>query len=161
MKNRLVVVAALIAGVLFYLSCKKSGKDTVMGPDPGSTVQGRYKNGLFKGATEKDYEGYNAIATIEVRGNRISIVDWQIYDNNLKRFFDAAYEHVYSGNPLYIQQCRDNMKGMVAYGPRLIETQDVDSVECITGATWCHNKFKQVVKISLKDASLDPSDPDA
>jgi major membrane immunogen (membrane-anchored lipoprotein) len=149
-KMRKAMGAAMILIQVFFisLSCKDSGKNTVLGPE----VMGIYKNGTYEGHTPKDVEGYNALALIEVKKSFITAVGWKIYDNNLKRYFDSTYEEVYTGNALYIQQCRDNMKGMVAYGPQLIETQNVDSVDCITGATWCFYKFKQVVKIALKDA---------
>ena len=145
-------VALLLYPALFIsLSCKDSAKNPITGPE----TTGVYKNGVYEGTTKKDYEGYNADASIEVKQGSIATVLWSIYDNNRNRYFDATYEQVYAGNPVYMQQCRDNMKGMVAYGPKLIETQDIDKVDCITGATWCHNKFKEVVNIALKDAKAD------
>jgi major membrane immunogen (membrane-anchored lipoprotein) len=143
----------LCPAVLFSLSCKDSARNNITGPE----TSGVYKNGVYEGMTKKDGEGYNAVASVEVKRGSIAVVLWSIYDNNLKRFFDSTYEQVYAGNPVYIQQCRDNMKGMVAYGPKLVQTQNVDSVECITGATWAYWKFKEVVKIALKDAKADSS----
>ncbi len=151
MRGRMGAALFLILAVFIPLSCKDSEKNAILGPE----AAGIYKNGTYEGQTPKDYEGYNALAFIEVKKGFISTVGWKIYDNNLKRYFDSTYEEVYTGNALYIQQCRDNMKGMTAYGPQLIETQNVDSVDCITGATWCFNKFRQVVKIALKDAKAD------
>jgi major membrane immunogen (membrane-anchored lipoprotein) len=138
----------LIQAVLLCLSCKNSEKNSILGPEP----VGAYRNGVYEGRLPKDTEGYNTSALIEVKKGFIATVGWNIYDTNLKRYFDATYEEVYTGNDTYMQQCRDNMKGMAAYGPKLIETQNVDSVDVITGATWCYNKFRQVVKAALKDA---------
>ena len=141
----------LIQAFLLCLSCKNNGKTSILGPE----AAGNYRDGLYEGRTPKDSEGYNATALIEVKKGFISTVGWKVYDNNLKRYFDSTYEEVYTGNATYMQQCRDNMKGMVAYGPKLIETQDIDSVDVITGATWVHHKFTQVVKITLKDAKTE------
>jgi major membrane immunogen (membrane-anchored lipoprotein) len=152
MKRYTGVALILVQAVFISLSCKDSDKTNILGPEEKTGV---YKNGSYEGKTAKDNEGYNALALIEVKKGLIATVAWKIYDNNLKRYFDSTYEEVYTGNALYIQQCRDNMKGMVAYGPSLIQTQSIDSVEAITGATWCYNKFKQVVKITLKDAAAD------
>jgi major membrane immunogen (membrane-anchored lipoprotein) len=152
MKRTIRTGLILFQAVLLFLSCKKSEKTSILGPE----TTGGYKDGIYEGRTTKDTEGYNATASVEVKKGFISTVGWKIYDNNLKRYFDSTYEDVYTGNATYIQQCRDNMKGMAAYGPRLIETQNVDSVDVITGATWCHIKFKQVVKITLKDAVETP-----
>jgi major membrane immunogen (membrane-anchored lipoprotein) len=138
----------LIQAVLLCLSCKNSEKNSILGPEP----LGVYKDGVYEGQLPKDTEGYNTSALIEVKKGFIRTIGWNIYDTNLKRYFDAAYEQVYTGNDTYIRQCRDNMKGMAAYGSKLIQTQNVDSVDVITGATWCYNKFKQVVKVTLKDA---------
>jgi major membrane immunogen (membrane-anchored lipoprotein) len=151
------IAAFLILTGLAGLVCKTSGRNGILDPFGAPSGRGIYKNGLYEGATAKDMEGYHASAALKVWGNRIQSVEWGIYDNNRHRFFDSTYEEVYADYPPYIQQCRDNMKGMVAYGPRLIETQSVDSVECITGATWCFNKFKQVIRIALKDATLETS----
>ena len=153
MKKSACAALLLFSVILFPLSCKDSAKNTITGPEK----TGAYKNGIYKGTTRKDSEGYNALASIEVKQGFIAAVDWSIVDNNLKRNFDAAYEEVYAGNPTYIQQCRDNMKGMLAFGPRLLKTQNIDSVEAITGATWCYRKFKEVVKIALIDAKADSS----
>ena len=150
-KNRLAFI--LFPAIFFLPSCKDSGKTSITGPEK----TGDYKNGVYEGKTQKDSEGYNASASIDVKQGFVASVVWSIYDNNLKRYFDATYEEVYIGNQTYIQQCRDNMRGMLAYGPKLIQTQSIDSVEAITGATWCYRKFKEVVKIALKDATADSS----
>jgi major membrane immunogen (membrane-anchored lipoprotein) len=143
----------LFFGLIFLICfCDKDSKTAT---DP-HTQPGRYINGNYQGQTPVDYEGYNAFCTIDIQGGAITTVDWRIYDNNRKRNFDDTYEEVYTGNPVYMQQCRDNMVGMRAYGPQLIEEQDIDQVDCISRATWCHNKFKQVVKTTLKDASAGP-----
>jgi major membrane immunogen (membrane-anchored lipoprotein) len=154
--KRIVCVCGIVLQILLPCGCsKESAKDSVTSVGTEPVKQGNYKNGVYEGKTPIDYEGYNALAKIEVANGYLSLVDWDIYDNNLKRYFDGTYEEVYTGNPLYIQQCRDNMKGMVAYGPNLIQTQNIKSVEAITGATWCYNKFKEVVKITLKNAYAD------
>lgn len=144
MKKKLYLPPALI----LLISICFCGKD----PARPENI-GRYINGLYQGETEKDWEGYTTFCTIRVVRGLIAIVDWQIYDNYRKRIFDDTYEEVYTGNQYYIQQCRDNMIGMKAYGPKLIETQDLDQVDSITGATWCYNKFKEVVTITLEDAN--------
>jgi major membrane immunogen (membrane-anchored lipoprotein) len=139
--------------VLFVISsCIKN--DETKNTDTAKNIK-KYIDGSHSGRTVQDDEGYIASATIEVNKGLITAVDWEIYDNNRKRYFDSTYQEVYVGNPLYIQQCRDNMAGMIAYGPKLIETQDIDQVDVITGATWSYNQFKSVVSIALKNADQD------
>ena len=146
-------LAALFMTV-FIIAC--SGTDTITQNDLSDDA-GNYINGTYEGQTQIDHEGYHASASVKVTQGLISIVDWNIYDNNLNRYFDETYEEVYTGNELYMQQCRDNMIGMNAFGPKLIETQNIDSVDNITGATWCYKKFKEVIGISLQEAYKDTS----
>jgi major membrane immunogen (membrane-anchored lipoprotein) len=155
MKKTCLFALLLLLTSLMGSSCRESGKNDVTGVNDGNGNTGKYLNGAYEGKTPIDYEGYNALADIRVTNGLISIVDWKIYDNNSKRYFDETYEEGYTGIPVYIQQCRDNMKGMKAYGPNLIRTQSIDSVETITGATWCYHKFQEVVKITLKNAKKD------
>jgi major membrane immunogen (membrane-anchored lipoprotein) len=154
--KRILGIGIIAIQVVFLSMCSKEyAKDGVTSADTISVQSGNYKNGDYEGQTKIDYEGYHAFAQIKVAGGYIDRVDWGIFDNNRKRNFDSTYEEVYAGNALYQQQCRDNIVGMEAFGPKLIGTQDIDKVDGITGATWCYNKFKEVVKITLKDAVVD------
>jgi major membrane immunogen (membrane-anchored lipoprotein) len=154
MKQTLPTVLAALFIFCIVIACEKADQITY---DKQLEVTGDYINGTYEGQTSIDGEGYNALANITVNRGQISVVDWRIYDNRLKRNFDDTYEEVYTGNALYQQQCRDNMVGMRAFGPKLIETQDIGEVDNITGATWCWRKFKDVVAITLKDAYADTS----
>jgi major membrane immunogen (membrane-anchored lipoprotein) len=140
--------------MIFFLLAACDRDNTAIGSDP-DTPAGSYKNGVYEASLPADYEGYSARASLTVAGNRIAVVDWSIFDERNKRPFDDTYEQMYTGNPEYIQQCRDNRKGMALFGPRLIETQEIDSVDCITGATWVYGKFGPLVRKSLKNARLD------
>jgi major membrane immunogen (membrane-anchored lipoprotein) len=151
MRMKLSLPAAL---AVFFVLAACDRNTTAIGSDPESPA-GSYRNGVYEASLPADYEGYSARASLTVTGNRITVVDWSIYDERNKRFFDDTYEQMYTGNPVYIQQCRDNRKGMALYGPRLIETQEMDSVDCVTAATWVYGKFGPLVRKSLKDARLD------
>lgn len=148
----------MVAGILCMISILiVCSRDKTVAGNTENDPSGRYIDGVYEGQSDIDWEGYRTTTAIQVTGGKIRIVDWQIYDNYRKRYFDETYETVYTGNTLYIQQCRDNMVGMRTFGPKLIETQDVDLVDNITGATWCHRKFREVVKIALADACTDTS----
>jgi major membrane immunogen (membrane-anchored lipoprotein) len=155
MKNQTFRLSIAVIMVSMLSFCAR--KNSVTGP--GNTeLSGNYIDGFYHGQTLIDHEGYTALANVEVTRARISVVDWQIYDTYRKIFFNADYEKVYAGNELYIRQCRDNMVGMNVFGPELIETQDLNEVDNITGATWCYRKFKEVMQITLKDAYAEPPD---
>jgi len=138
--------------VLFLLgACERD--NTAVGSDPDQAA-GSYRNGLYEASLPADYEGYSTAAAISVTANRIVVVNWSIYDERNKRYFDDTYEEMYTGNPVYIQQCRNDRRGMAIYAERLIETQELDSVDRVTQATWSWNKFKSVTGKALKDARL-------
>ena len=140
---------------LLISTCSKDSKN-INNDTTGET--GNYIDGVYCDTSSIDHEGYSTEASIEVTRGFIKEVNWGIYDNHRHRYFDDTYEEVYPDNPHYQQQCRDNMVGMKAYGPRLIETQDINQVDNISGATWCYKKFKQIVTMSLQDAYKDTSD---
>jgi major membrane immunogen (membrane-anchored lipoprotein) len=154
MKTKATAILVLVLAFLCGTCCNKAVNKIT---EPEDQITGTYKNGSYTGQTTIDYEGYNANCHIHVSDGQIATVDWNIYDNNRKRYFDATYEELYANYPPYIQQCRDNMVGMLGFGPKLVETQDIKKVDCITGATWCYKKFTQVIKIALKDAYADSS----
>lgn len=113
----------------------------------------KYRDGEYSITTEKDVEGYYCKAKVSVKNNKVSNVEWTIYDID-GRIFDDTYEKIYEGSPLYQQQCRDNLKGAVTFVPKLVETQDVDKVDSISGATWVNIIFKRAVNQALEKAKL-------
>jgi major membrane immunogen (membrane-anchored lipoprotein) len=75
-----------------------------------------------------------------------------IRDSNLHETFNENYERHFEGNPLYIQQCREDWKGVQRYPKKLAEAQNPDKVDAISGATWSHNIFKASLNEALKSA---------
>ncbi len=112
-----------------------------------------YSDGTYKAQTEPDYEGYFTKAEVIVKDGKITSVDWSIYDANRNdKPFDDKYEEVFAGNDYYIEQSRSDWKGSRTYGPMLIETQDPDEVDAVSGATWTNKKFREIVKKALEEA---------
>ncbi len=116
---------------------------------------GVYKDGTYTYIGLKDGEGYYVKASMAIKDGRIVSMDWQILDSNHgDQVFDDRYENIYAGNDLYIQQCRDNMKGLVQFVPRLLQVQDPDQVDTVSGATWVYDKFEEAAKALLKQAEV-------
>lgn len=112
-----------------------------------------YRDGIYKAQTEPDYEGYFTKAEVTVKDGKITSIVWSIYDANRNdKPFDEKYEEVFAGNDYYIEQSRSDWKGSRTYGPKLIETQDPDEVDAVSGATWTNNKFREIVKKALEEA---------
>jgi major membrane immunogen (membrane-anchored lipoprotein) len=79
-------------------------------------------------------------------------INFIVRDSNLHETFDGNYEKHFEGNPEYIQQSRNDWKGVQTYPAVLLEKQDTGKVDAISGATWSNKIFRASVKEALKDA---------
>lgn len=115
-----------------------------------------YKDGTYEVQTEADPEGYFTKANVAIKDGKITSVEWNIYDSNrANRVFDETYEEVFKGQESYQEQCRADLKGAKTYSGKLIDTQNIEEVDAISGATWTNEKFKEVVKIALDKAKIE------
>lgn len=135
MIKKIVIVVAVILFTAFSLNKK-------------------YKDGLYSGVSRSIYtqEPYYGHASIIIDKGKIVKVDFLIRDSVLHENFDGAYERHFAGNQLYIQQCRNDWKGVQSYPDSLLKHQDIDKVDAISGATWSYNIFKASVKNAMISA---------
>jgi major membrane immunogen (membrane-anchored lipoprotein) len=115
------------------------------------SIVSAYKDGTYDYTGKPDAEGYHAEGTMKVSGGKIQSMEWRIVDS-AGRVFDDKYEEVYKGNDTYIQQCRDNWKGLQDFVPKLLDKQDPEGVDAISGATWAYRKFDEAASALLKQA---------
>ena len=119
-----------------------------------SKLQLQYRDGIYMGKSQAKYtnEPYVGNVTIEIKKGEITDVKFSIVDTALKELFAEKYEKHFEGNNLYMQQCRNDWKGVQTYPSRLIKSQNIENVDAISGATWSYNIFKASVKEALKGA---------
>lgn len=119
-----------------------------------STSASSYKDGVYDVKTPLDNEKYYTEASVIIQEGKITSVDWTIYDSGHdNKPFDKDYYHVMEQySDLYVQQAKDDWTGSRDYSDSLIETQDVDKVDAVSGATWTNIKFKEVVEMALNQA---------
>jgi major membrane immunogen (membrane-anchored lipoprotein) len=112
------------------------------------------KDGTYTGSSRAKYkyEPYWGKVKLTVRNNVLTEVLFSIRDSNLHEDFDGKYEKHFVGNEMYIQQSRNDWKGVQAYPSKLSEKQNINKVDAITGATWSYNIFKASVDEALKNA---------
>lgn len=103
-----------------------------------------YRDGNYTGISRAIYteEPYFGISTIRIENGNISQVQFVIRDSARQVDFDSHYEKYFEGNDIYINQCRENWKGIQAYPDSLVKYQDLNRVDAISGATWAYNIFK-------------------
>ena len=111
----------------------------------------KIEDGVYTGASQSIYteEEFYGKVKIVVEKNKIVSVDFVVRDSNKHEDFDATYEKYFKGNDLYVQQCRNDWKGIQTYPEKLLKSQDPDKIDAITGATWSYNIFKAAVKEAL------------
>lgn len=114
----------------------------------------KYKDGIWTGKSQSEYspEPYWGIARLTIKDGSFTRVEFEIRDSSLHETFNEKYEKHFTGNEEYIQQSRNDWKGVQTYPVILSEKQDVNKVDAISGATWSYNIFKAAVEEALKPA---------
>ena len=118
------------------------------------TGDGPYKDGTYIGSSRAKYtnESYYGFAEIMVENGKLIKVDFFVRDSSKHVDFNETYEKYFAGNDEYIQQCRNDWKGIQSYPDSLLKYQDLDQVDVISGATWSYDIFKASAQIALSAA---------
>lgn len=113
-----------------------------------------YKDGQYSGVSRAGYanEPYYGCTRLTVQDSRITKVDFFVRDSSKHEYFDDHYERYFTGNDEYVQQCRNDRRGVLSYPDTLLKYQDINKVDAIAGATWSYNLFKASVKDALDKA---------
>jgi major membrane immunogen (membrane-anchored lipoprotein) len=119
-----------------------------------SCCSGPYRDGHYEGQSRSIYtsEPYVGFVKLEVKNGYIVSVDYKIIDTLANELFDDQYEKHYTGNEKYIQQCRNDWKGVNRYPKLLLKVQNLKKIDAISGATWSYNIFRQSAQKALKNA---------
>jgi len=112
----------------------------------------KYKDGHYSGISRAGYtdEPYYGRVKIDIDSGKIVRIVFTIRDSSKHVYFDGNYEKFFTGNDLYIQQCRTDWKGVKSYPDTLLKYQDLDRIDVISGATWSYNIFRAAVRQALK-----------
>lgn len=119
-----------------------------------STDSPYYKDGIYHGYSRSIYiyENFWGKVQLTIKNGKITDVEFQIIDQDKNEVFSETYERHYTGNDHYIEQCRNEWKGIQTYPQLLLEKQNINDLDAITGATWSFNIFKDSVAIALREA---------
>jgi major membrane immunogen (membrane-anchored lipoprotein) len=114
----------------------------------------RYQDGTYEGVSQAKYkyEPYWGSVHFTLKNGVFTDINFVIRDSSLHETFNAEYEKHFEGNADYIQQSRNDWKGVQTYPKKLSEKQDINKTDAISGATWSYNIFCASVKEALKDA---------
>jgi major membrane immunogen (membrane-anchored lipoprotein) len=117
-------------------------------------VKKQYKDGIYTGESQSRYtsEPYWGQATLEIKNDKIVKLTFQIVDKDKNEIFGPNYEQHFKDNPEYMQQCRNDLKGIKAYTEKFNQSKKLEQVDAITGATWSYNIFRDAIKVALEKA---------
>lgn len=114
---------------------------------------GIYKDGTYTAKSSPDERGAVGELTLRIEQGKITQADFKGIqkDGTIK---DVDYGKT-SGKieiPVFYQKAQQALKGSLSYGPRLVETQDLDKVDSISGATLSHKQFSEAAHKALNQA---------
>lgn len=113
-----------------------------------------YKDGTYEGKSRAKYiyEPFWGSVRFTLKNGLFTDINFGIRDSLLHETFDGKYEKHFEGNPEYIQQSRNDWKGVQTYPEKLTEKQDINKLDAISGATWSYNIFRASVNEGLKNS---------
>lgn len=158
MKKSTAIILATVVLALLINGCGQSASEVKSSSANNTSTHiestqksvAKLKNGTYEGRYDDGSEGYYCKAKITIENNKITKVDWNIYDSS-NVLFDEKYEDHFTEEE-YKQQCRDNLKGSKNFTTALIEKQDTQEVDAISGASWSYTFFKGAVNKALENA---------
>jgi major membrane immunogen (membrane-anchored lipoprotein) len=114
----------------------------------------RYKDGIYEGKSRASYkyEPFWGSVRFSVKNGEFTDISFMIRDSSLHETFDERYEKHFEGNEEYIRQSRNDWKGVQTYPAKLLQKQNINKIDAITGATWSYNIFKASVNEALKNS---------
>lgn len=109
----------------------------------------KLQDGSFEGQSTKDDRGGYGVVKIEVKDGKITSAEFLQYnaDGTVK---DESYGKD-SGEENY-KKAQNALEAGKQYADKLVETQDVDKVDAITGATSSWKHFQEAAKDALAKA---------
>jgi major membrane immunogen (membrane-anchored lipoprotein) len=118
------------------------------------STSGKYINGSYHGESRSVYttEPFYGKVCVTVRDSRLAKINFIIRDSANHETFDGNYEKHFTGNAVYIEQCRNDWKGVQNYPAELLLKQDIEKLDAVSGATWSFNIFKAATNEALKKA---------
>jgi major membrane immunogen (membrane-anchored lipoprotein) len=132
-----------------YYGRKKHPLPTPEQPPEQQIPMNEIEDGTYTGETEPDDEGWRGVVEIVVDGGEIKRVMYEEYDEG-----DNPKSASVDYNAMWKADAGINAEeAFPQYEEDLIEKQNIEEVDVITGATKTHEKFTQAVKNALEEES--------
>ncbi len=144
-----VLIVILVTLLSFYSAPHSDVSDEII----QDTIL-RYSDGVYLGQSQHIYkdEPYWGKVKIRIQDGRFNVLSFMIRDSNLHETFNQEYEKHFEKIPEYVQQCRNDWKGVQSYPVKFEEKQDIKKIDALSGATWSYNIFRASVDSALVKA---------
>ncbi|HHT73263.1 MAG TPA: FMN-binding protein [Firmicutes bacterium] len=122
----IVIVILAVLGLALYMNAQRQ-----MGPN--------WNDGTYTGESQRDERSQYGKVDLMIKDGRITQVDYEEYDSD--------------GNPKGASYpYQEAIEAQSTLEQRLIETQDPEKVDNVSGATGTWNKFKEAAAAALEKA---------
>jgi major membrane immunogen (membrane-anchored lipoprotein) len=113
-----------------------------------------FKDGVYKGESQSKYasEPYWGQVSLEIKNDTVKLLSFQIIDKKINEVFGSDYEQHFKDNAVYVDQCRNEIKGIKVYTEAFFKNKKIEKVDAITGATWSYNIFRDALNVTLEKA---------
>lgn len=144
----LLVIAAIAASL--FTGCGSPQKDI-----SASTKEQikSYKDGTYTAQSSQDERGAVGEITLVIEKGKIAKADYKgiMKDGNLK---DTDYGKTNGKieNQDFYNKAQNAVRATSSYPAKLVETQNVDKIDAVSGATVSYNQFAEAVKKALEKA---------
>ena len=115
-----------------------------------------YNNGTYEGKCSPDERGNYGIVTLEIKNDKIVNAVYKGYlkngkpkDENYGKTKDKKTGKI---NEASYKKAQAVLVANAQYGPKLVEVQDINKVDVISGATHSHEQLIEAVKDALSKA---------
>lgn len=147
MKRFMGMALASVLSVLILAGCGSSSKKADASKE--SAKEATYKDGKYKASFDKlDTHGWKAFTEIEIKDGKIVTVDFDYLNkDNKRKSEDAGYTKAMAP-----KSGTSPDKFCPQLEKALIDKQDPDKVDVVTGATHSTDNMKQLAKLALESA---------
>jgi len=116
---------------------------------------GIYKDGTYIVKSDPDPDLRDAVGelTLTILNGKITQAEYKgIQKDGTVKDSDYGKTNGKIENREFYNKAQQALKGAMMYGPKLVETQDVDRVDSISGATLSNKQFRQAGHKALAQA---------
>ncbi|MBQ8707036.1 MAG: FMN-binding protein [Succinivibrionaceae bacterium] len=115
-----------------------------------------YHDGVYSARSFADDRGGYGVITVTLKGGRFAECSYVSYtrDGKIKDRDYGRLHHGKQANAEFYGKAQKAVEGMNQYAGQLLNTQDPDKVDAVTGATRSYEQFQDALEKALEQAEI-------